>query len=745
MDVESKRLMNLGEHLEPLLSREVVLGGFNVSVIELKLRKPMHLPFGVVETRPSGWVEVSSTNSDVKGYGEGVTLQEPLFTDDCGSNIAQNISRLAEGITDQRMTYQDVFSHIHNFNFEDGGRYPTARLALEMAVLDLLAKENSMSVASMFGVEDSIVDVPFGHSIGAATAAEIVSEAKQAINQNAEKIKIKVAPETVDAVVEAIKELKTLYNDVYYMVDANGTFSPKNKDDIKGLMKLDELGLLLIEEPVSRVGETRGLDAVRELRQLMPNLRTDICLDDCLATADDCWAAINEDLAQVVNIKPGRIGSFIESVVLADELARQGKQAMVGGMFEATPGRYMTTTLAAYCVQKGFKVAGDLSPAQNRLVEDLVDHSSYLQVNSEGKIGLQRSTGWGFEVKRLSNDGPDYERISNSYGLDFVEPDQGFVEDFKQRIEDYVLIARAYGVDDSAAQDVMSSIVNELENRKFLKEALTSDQMNHINTAETAKLADKIVDIQKRIETVEVNECGENLTSLTEVFLKNNVTASFSELPFHEACGSWAGKNRVFWVRKEFAERLVFLGRIAEEIGFYVHFEDAFRPKEVQEGLFRRRWAWTRRDYPSWNDKQVLAETMSKTACKPQLASHMGGAAVDLRLRRLEDSSFLDIGHAYPNGGAIVQFDSPFVTQLQWRNRVALKILAAFSGLTLYPGEDWHLSYGDNLASLDNDYVPASDYIANYGPLKSVNLKNGEIQEAYSKSEMSEIFDITTQ
>jgi O-succinylbenzoate synthase len=182
------------------------------------------------------------------------------------------------------------------------------------------------------------------------------------------------------------------------MVDANGTFDPTNSDHLSIIEAIDSQELTMFEEPVSRVGQVRGLDAVRLLRKAIPNLKTPICLDDCLTNIDLSTLALDENLADIINIKPGRIGSIMRAIDLAYLCKKKGKQIMVGGMLEATPGRMMTTTLAAYFYTLGFHVPGDLSLAQERLSQDLVTDDQQLKIGPQGGIIIPRSKGWGFEL-----------------------------------------------------------------------------------------------------------------------------------------------------------------------------------------------------------------------------------------------------------------------------------------------------------------------------------------------------------
>jgi o-succinylbenzoate synthase len=382
-----------------ILNTQLEVSSTSAQCVQLTLTEPMTLSFGTFSDRPSGWLALTgqANGHAVVGYGEGATLPQPVFTDDYGGNIAQNMSELARAATpNSEIAVGAALQIVQDYRFADSGHYPTARLATEMALLDAATKVHGTSVREFIGIPPKITDVPYGKSIGGATTETILRQAEDAIGQNAKKIKVKIAPHIFTEVIAAIDTLQQDHPGVELMVDANGGFDPHDQEHVAMLGQLDERQMLMIEEPVSRLGSTRGLDAVRALRRVMPSLSTSVCLDDCLRTFEDCQTVLNEGLADIINIKPGRVGSFLRSLKLVDFAARQGAEVMVGGMLEGTPGRCMTTLLGAYCLSQGFTVPGDLSLAQERLTSDLVPLANQLTMSQDGNIVLPRGNGWGF-------------------------------------------------------------------------------------------------------------------------------------------------------------------------------------------------------------------------------------------------------------------------------------------------------------------------------------------------------------
>jgi D-alanyl-D-alanine dipeptidase len=336
---------------------------------------------------------------------------------------------------------------------------------------------------------------------------------------------------------------------------------------------------------------------------------------------------------------------------------------------------------------------------------------------------------------------PDEQAYRAQYGVEFVAPTDGQRSDFDELVVGLIQerqILHNLGEDEGIIPTKPAVVYHPTA---FLAAPLTAEQTIAINNGETADVAKYAISVQAELAKVPIVESGEGMIHLPNLFAAAGVPAEFSDKPFDPACGDWAGQPRQFWAREGFAKRLLIMGKLLDSAGVELQFEDGFRPVGVQEGLFKRRVAWTKRDHPDWTEEQVITEAQSKTAVKPKLASHKGGAAADAMLVDQQTGKVLDFGHEYPAGGALVFPRTPFVTAEQWRNRQLLQVTAGLAGLTLYVGEDWHVSYGDNLASLDEHGNVTPGYAAKYGPIKDFDRTTGEITEIYNAEEADKVFD----
>src|SRR5205807_5029457 len=104
---------------------------------------------------------------------------------------------------------------------------------------------------------------------------------------------------------------------------------------------------------------------------------------------------------RIVNIKPGRVGGFSQSIAIHDLCQRHGIPVWCGGMLESGIGRAYNVALASL---PNFSLPGDLSPSARYWAHDIV--SPEWTMDAEGMVHVPIARpGLGVEV--------DVERIDH--------------------------------------------------------------------------------------------------------------------------------------------------------------------------------------------------------------------------------------------------------------------------------------------------------------------------------------------
>ncbi|TSC79953.1 MAG: hypothetical protein G01um101425_430 [Candidatus Peregrinibacteria bacterium Gr01-1014_25] len=264
-----------------------------------------------------------------------------------------------------------------------------------------------------------------------------------------------------------------------------------------------------------------------------------------------------------------------------------------------------------------------------------------------------------------------------------------------------------------------------------LVESLSAQQKRALDEALHPVYAMQTAAQQDRLRQIQIDECDEPMVPLGPHLDREKVDASFSVGHFHDACGSWAGRRRVFWVRREVAEKFAMVCRAIGDIGVHAHVEDCWRPWQVQKGLFIRRTLRIARDFPTWSWQDVKRVTSSLTAPSPGLAGHQAGAAIDWRMRTNDaDRTFLDLGNEYAEGGVAAALDSPYITAVQWETRMYFLHAMRLAGFRLLFTEDWHASHGDRGMGMDRSITMRR---ARYGPIDRFRADDGAVTRYVSR------------
>ena len=154
--------------------------------------------------------------------------------------------------------------------------------------------------------------------------------------------------------------------------------------------------------------------------------------------------------------------------------------------------------------------------------------------------------------------------------------------------------------------------------------------------------------------------------------------------------------TRATLLRASVAERLCRAAAALPE-GYRLAVIEGWRPRHIQRRMYQRIWEQFRRERPDWSDLRLKRLVNRYTAPLDNRVPppHTTGGAVDLLLAG-PDGRALDHCSPYdrydPAGFA---FQAEGLTDEARRIRAILAAAMLSAGLTNYPSEYWHWSYGD--------------------------------------------------
>jgi o-succinylbenzoate synthase len=291
-----------------------------------------------------------------EGWGECASPNDPYYCSET-SETSWHILRdfLVPGVLGIRWEHPDDAARA--WTKVRGNRF--AKAGLEMACWDLFTRTRGESLARALGGTRG--EILSGVSLGIEPTVEaIIEQVQRFVDQGYRRIKMKIGPGRDLQFLRAVRER---WAELPLMADANSAYSLDNPEHVHALQALDELKLMMIEQPLAD-------DDIVDHAQLQAQLRTPICLDESIHSVDDARKALDLGSCGIINIKVSRLGGLSEAKRVHDMCQERGIPVWCGGMHEFGIGRAANV---AICSLPGFTLPGDISASDRAYREDIVD------------------------------------------------------------------------------------------------------------------------------------------------------------------------------------------------------------------------------------------------------------------------------------------------------------------------------------------------------------------------------------
>lgn len=331
--------------------------------IRLPLARPLASAHGVETERHIVLVAATGPDGTV-GWGECAALGRPTYTGEWTAGAwAVLTEELAPAAVARRPS--GVVGH------------PMATAALSTAVLDARLKAAGTSLAAELGVDGGRAVASTAVTGTGARVDELLASVAVDLAAGHRSVKVKIRPGWD---VEPLHALRDAWPDLDLAADGNGAYTTADRAHLVGL---DRFGLAYLEQPLPA-------DDLVAAAALAERMATPIALDESLTSPGAVATALALGAADVVSIKPGRLGGIDRAAAVAVLAAERGVDAFVGGMLETGVGRAAALAVAAL---PGCSLPTDLGPSARYFSADLtppfvLDGGGRLAVPSGPGIGV---------------------------------------------------------------------------------------------------------------------------------------------------------------------------------------------------------------------------------------------------------------------------------------------------------------------------------------------------------------------
>jgi O-succinylbenzoate synthase len=364
--------------------KPITIKTIQLHVVSLPYVEPLKTSFGVEPDKSAILIEVETT-SGITGWGEGATEVRPGYgseTIGTGLHITSEflIPCLVGQTIEKATDVPGLLRSVRGSNFSKAG--------VEAAIWDALSKANDMRLADYFASflpegHESRNRATVGVSIGIQPSVEdTIALIKKRLDQGYGRIKLKIKRGWD---VELARGVRAVFPDTPLMLDANSDYTLADADH---LAQLDGFDLLMIEQPLAYFD-------IYEHGQLQKRLKTRICLDESVKSANDLLLALQIDATRILNLKPARVSGYSESLKIYRICVENNLPLWIGGMLETGIGRAANVAFASL---PGVTLPCDISATDRYFDPDITEPP--FELGPDSTLTVPDGHGIGVEVQR---------------------------------------------------------------------------------------------------------------------------------------------------------------------------------------------------------------------------------------------------------------------------------------------------------------------------------------------------------
>ncbi len=288
--------------------------------LDLSLTEPFAIATGAPDMANNVLVRLTLADGTV-GLGEAAP-----FTAVSGETQASTLAALAS--VHEAMLGKDAsaWRPIGAWLGEALPQAPSARCALELALLDALCRHHRMPLATFFGGAGTGLDIDM--TVTAGDEAHAASSARAIRARGIRTLKVKVGALSPEEDVRRMVHIRREAPEARLFADANGGYTVAGARAFLSGLEAAGIPLALFEQPVPR-------EDWEGMAELTRSSRVPVCADESARTVKDVVRLAREGGAHGVNLKFMKSGVG-ESLAMWNVARAFGMELMMGGMVEST-------------------------------------------------------------------------------------------------------------------------------------------------------------------------------------------------------------------------------------------------------------------------------------------------------------------------------------------------------------------------------------------------------------------------
>jgi muconate cycloisomerase len=284
----------------------------------------------------SHYVMVEVTGDDGQcGYGEAATA--PVWSGETAETAVWMLeNQLAPIIVGNQFEHPSEALAMLDQGFHANS---FAKAALDIALWDLWARSQGVSVSRLIADRDPVEWIPTRASIGAYPPDETVRLAVEFWERGIRTLKFKTGKPGINDVARLRAVRERLGASPVFTIDANGAHATAD-EAVRAIEALLPFDLSLAEQPTPR-------DRISLLADVRRRVPVPILADEAIFTPAHLDEALDLDAFDILSIYPGKNGGFTHSLAMARKAQAAGKPCAIGSNLETDLGQAAMAVLAS--------------------------------------------------------------------------------------------------------------------------------------------------------------------------------------------------------------------------------------------------------------------------------------------------------------------------------------------------------------------------------------------------------------
>jgi len=347
----------------------MIIKSFEVSKLEIGLKKPFITALRRVEAINDIIIKIH-TNSSLVGYGEACAVT--AITGTTNEVILQELKEVVFPLLTEKELSLTLLESLHNLVIT-----PETKACVDIALYDLLAKEKNKPLFRYLGAKNNqlITDL----TISVESPEKMQEEAQKALVLGFNFLKIKLDKNTNTNIQRLNAINAVLPHNIKLRLDPNQALTLEGCLEMLSKVRTDNIEC--IEQPF----DAHDLTAMKILKE--KNI-TPVLADESVFSFKDAEKIINDDCADMLNIKLMKSGGIYEAIKISGLVKKYQKSCMVGSMLE---GPISLLAAAHFALSEEIRMVDLDSPLylkEHPLLEPFHMQGETITLNEEFGLGV---------------------------------------------------------------------------------------------------------------------------------------------------------------------------------------------------------------------------------------------------------------------------------------------------------------------------------------------------------------------